>query len=192
MWTIKCGRNKTKYFLLSKFNNLFTLHSQICHPILPVPHCTGLSLIYLLLRKGGISLCFISPLTLPPCTMSCFWIRVILFHWVHQGSPLRGVGSTGRPTTGSRTVPGPVVRELLKDQDAHLLHICLGPSSTLSSHFCWCFSLWVLLKVQVSWLCWSSVKLISSSGPSNLFFNTPQLHLMFGCESLHLCPLASG
>jgi hypothetical protein len=82
-----------------------------------------------------------------------------------------------------------------EDQGTLLLHMyeVLGPAHAHSL-----FSGSVSGSPQVSRLVESvglSVISLTSSGPSilpQLFHKTPKLHLMFGCRSLHVFPLATG
>jgi hypothetical protein len=104
-----------------------------------------------------------------------------------QGSPARGSVTKDRQQSQNWPLLH-FLGESHEDHAAHLLHMCKGLRSSPFMLFGWWFSLseppWPL----VSWLCRSSYDALDPSSFSNPSFysstRTPELCLIFGCESL--------
>ena len=78
------------------------------------------------------------------------WLSTSSSTEARQGSPGRGIGSTGRQQSQGKP-PLQLLGDLHEDQAVHLLLMCI-----LFMPFIWWFSLWDLPRVQVSWHYWSS------------------------------------
>jgi hypothetical protein len=128
-------------------------------------------------------------------TLRHFRTRHILSHRGQTGSPVRGTGATGSQQSQGKPLPQMLV-DPFEDQPANLLHMCEEPRSSPCLLFGWWFSLWEAPRVQVSCLCWSSCGVPISceflSPSRNSSTRLPELHLTFGCGSLHLFQSAPG